>query len=120
MSSNLIFDAQIRDAFAAASHDRNPLHLNADYALRTQFGRPIVYGICGVLAALARWSADRDFAPRQIRVRFERPLLYDTPYAISVSEKGPEVKIKIVSGTTTHVSIALAVEFPAEPQPAPS
>jgi NAD(P)-dependent dehydrogenase (short-subunit alcohol dehydrogenase family) len=120
VTSNLIFDAQIRDAFAAASHDRNPLHLNADYALRTQFGRPIVYGICGVLAALARWSADRDFALRQLRVRFERPLLYDTPYAISVSEKGPDVKIKIASGTTTHVSIALAVEFVAEPEPAPS
>jgi NAD(P)-dependent dehydrogenase (short-subunit alcohol dehydrogenase family) len=120
VSFDLTFDAQIRDAFATASHDRNPLHLNADYALRTQFGRPIVYGICGVLAALARWSADRDFALRKLRVHFERPLFYDTPYAISISEKGPDVKIKIASGTTTHVSIALAVEFLTEPEPAAS
>jgi len=118
VSFDLTFDAQIRDAFAAASHDRNPLHLNADYALHTQFGRPIVYGICGVLAALARWSADRDFALRKLRVHFERPLLYDTPYAISVSEKGPDIKIKITGGTTTHVSIALSVEFLPEQEPA--
>lgn len=120
MTFDLTFDARIRDAFLAASHDRNPLHLDAAYATRTQFGRPIVYGICGVLAALAGWSAGRNFALRQLRIRFERPLLYDTPYAVTFTEKGSDAKIKIVSGATTHVSIALSAEWATAPEAAGS
>jgi len=108
---DLTFDARLRDAFAAASHDRNPLHLDAAYATRTQFGQPIVYGICGVLAALGGWAAGRNLTLRQIRVRFERPLLYGTPYAVSFSETGNDAKIKIASGATTHVSISLSAEW---------
>jgi NAD(P)-dependent dehydrogenase (short-subunit alcohol dehydrogenase family) len=119
LTSDLIFDARIRDAFLAASHDRNPLHLDAAYATRTQFGRPIVYGMCGVLAGLAQWSAGRAFTLRKLRVRFERPLLYDMPYTLSFSEQGTDAKIKIANGATTHVSIALAVEWAQSPEAAP-
>jgi NAD(P)-dependent dehydrogenase (short-subunit alcohol dehydrogenase family) len=108
---DLNLDAAIRDAFLAASHDRNPLHLDAAYATRTQFGQPIVYGICGVLAALGGWAADRNLTLRQLRVRFERPLVYGTPYSMSFSENGNDAKIKIASGTTTHVSISLTAEW---------
>lgn len=111
MTFDLSFDAAIRDAFLAASHDRNPLHLDAAYARRTQFGQPIVYGICGVLAALGGWAAGRKVTLRQLRVRFERPLLYGTPYAVSFSENGNDAKIKIASGATTHVSITLSAEW---------
>ncbi len=111
MTFDLSFDGAVRDAFLAASHDRNPLHLDADYATRTQFGQPIVYGICGVLAALGGWAAGRNVTLRQLRVRFEKPLLYDTPYTVSFSEKGNDTKIKIASGGATHVSIGLTAEW---------
>jgi len=107
---DLNFDAAIRDAFRDASHDRNPLHLDAVYATRTQFGQPINYGICGVLAALGGWTAGRNVTLRQLRVRFERPLLYNTPYAVTFSEKGNDAKIRIASSTTTHVSISLSAQ----------
>jgi NAD(P)-dependent dehydrogenase (short-subunit alcohol dehydrogenase family) len=108
---DLTFDARLRDAFAAASHDRNPLHLDAAYATRTQFGQPIVYGICGVLAALGGWAAGRNVTLRQLRVRFEKPLLYDTPYVVTFTENGNDAKIRIASGATTHVSISLSAEW---------
>lgn len=111
MTFDLTFGTAIRDAFLAASHDRNPLHLDAAYATRTQFGQPIVYGICGVLAALGGWAAGRNLTLRQLRVRFEKPLLYGTPYAVTCTEKGNDAKIKIASGATTHVSISLSVEW---------
>ena len=112
MTFDLTFGAAIRDAFLAASHDRNPLHLDAAYATRTQFGQPIVYGICGVLAALGGWAAGRNLTLRQLRVRFEKPLIYGTPYAVTFTEKGNDAKIKIASGATTHVSINLSMEWP--------
>ena len=33
------------EAFAALSGDRNPLHLDPDYAARTEFGRPVAHGM---------------------------------------------------------------------------
>lgn len=119
MTFDLSFGAAIRDAFLAASHDRNPLHLDAAYATRTQFGQPIVYGICGVLAALGGWAAGRNVTLRQLRVRFERPLLYDTPYAVTFSEKDNDAKIRIASGATTHVSISLSAEWRDTRAPTP-
>lgn len=54
--SKVLSEADVR-AFAAASGDHNRLHLDAEYAKATRFGRPIVQGILtvGVVsAALAR------------------------------------------------------------------
>ena len=44
---------QARQAgFAALSDDRNPIHLDAEAARRTQAGAPIVFGVLTVLTAL--------------------------------------------------------------------
>ena len=39
------FDADAVRAFAELSGDVNPVHLDADYAATTRFGRPIVHGL---------------------------------------------------------------------------
>ena len=39
------FDADAVRAFAELSGDMNPVHLDADYAATTPFGRPIVHGL---------------------------------------------------------------------------
>ena len=48
-------------AFEDFSYDRNPLHIDADYARRSQFGKPVVYGMAGVLAVLGEWKNKKPF-----------------------------------------------------------
>ncbi len=42
------------ELFADISGDRNPIHLDADYAAGTEYGRPIVHGVLtvGLLSAV--------------------------------------------------------------------
>src|SRR4051812_14283885 len=48
----LRFDAKDVALFARASGDRNPLHLDAQFARSTPFGRPIVHGSLVALGLL--------------------------------------------------------------------
>ena len=40
-----LFDEEAVATFAAVSGDHNPIHLDAQYAATTTFGRPVVHGI---------------------------------------------------------------------------
>jgi len=108
VTASFLFDERTIEAFMGASHDRNPLHYDERYASRTQFGRPIVYGICGVIVALGKWCAGRSFSLRSLRVKFERPLFYGQPYSIKWVEKGADVQIRVFQGETVNIKIALS------------
>ncbi|MEO1451861.1 MAG: MaoC family dehydratase [Bacteroidota bacterium] len=43
----LRFTQEQVNAFAEISGDKNPIHIDAEYAARTEFGRPVVHGIFG-------------------------------------------------------------------------
>src|SRR5687767_13768523 len=52
MSRSLQFTAEDIRRFAEWSADRNPLHVDAEFARGTYFGEPIVHGMLSVLRAL--------------------------------------------------------------------
>jgi hypothetical protein len=54
------FTAADQEAFAALSGDRNPIHMDAEAARRTQAGRPAVHGIAATLWALETIAAEVD------------------------------------------------------------
>ena len=61
-------DQALIDAYAAVSGDRNPLHLDPEFARTTQFGRTIAHGmmtLAFVSAAMAAW-AGRNWARRGV------------------------------------------------------
>lgn len=64
-------------AFAALSGDDNPVHLDADYAATTRFGRPIVHGIlvAGLVSALIGTELPGEGSIYLSQtLRFERPV----------------------------------------------
>jgi NAD(P)-dependent dehydrogenase (short-subunit alcohol dehydrogenase family) len=104
------FSAADFELFAAASHDRNPLHLSPDYARRTPYGRQVAYGILGVLAALAGAPAPGAGQLSGITVEFPRPIFPDVDYTL-VWKDGAAV---LLDGSTPLLKLRLAFT-PGEP-----
>jgi NAD(P)-dependent dehydrogenase (short-subunit alcohol dehydrogenase family) len=65
-------------AFADASHDHNPLHVDPAFARSTPFGRTVVHGALAGITALHRLGADI----RGTRLLFQEPVFTDEPYTV--------------------------------------
>jgi FkbH-like protein len=81
----VVFDEADVALFSAASHDRNPLHLSDEYARTTPFGRPVVFGILGVLAALSRLPDDPGGVLLDVDVEFRQPLSVGVRYRVETN-----------------------------------
>jgi NAD(P)-dependent dehydrogenase (short-subunit alcohol dehydrogenase family) len=100
------------ELFAAASHDRNPLHLSAAYARKTPFGQPLVYGALGALACWSRITKPAGFQVAALRIEFSHPIFPEIEYQILADEK----TARIMDGSTQLLKCQ--VEFcPGEAAP---
>ncbi len=68
------FTAGDQREFAQVSGDLNPMHLDADFARRTQMGAPVVHGIHHLLWALDAALPSNPFDIGNLKVRFQQPL----------------------------------------------
>jgi hypothetical protein len=80
-----------QERFADASGDRNPMHVDALKARRTQAGAPAVHGIHLLLWALdSLATAQPDLPPlRCIRVQFNKFVYLDESVEVVLSQQGP-------------------------------
>ncbi len=85
LEHELVFDVRDVELFASASGDRNPLHLDPEFAVSTAFGAPIVHGSLIVIAMLGALTDESLSAIRSLRVSFSGALLHDTAATISAS-----------------------------------
>lgn len=90
------------EAFRRLSHDRNPLHTDAAYARTTQFGRPVVYGMCAVVLGIANWAAGRRFQLVSLKGQFGKPLYEGEEYNCRISEAGNQVKVQFIKGAVVQ------------------
>ena len=72
-----VFSSADQQDFARLSSDFNPMHLDQDFARRTQVGAPVVHGIHNLV-----WAANAALAAFPIKVanisaRFLQPLYLD-------------------------------------------
>ena len=88
--------------FSAASRDTNPLHLSALYARKTVFGEPVVFGVLGGLACLARLNDRAGFALSKIQFEFTAPMFVGVDYRIETTDLAPErATVKLRDGRRT-------------------
>jgi NAD(P)-dependent dehydrogenase (short-subunit alcohol dehydrogenase family) len=109
-NSDVKFTGAHIDAFFAASGDANPLHRDAVYSLRTQFGQPVVYGMAVVLGALGHWSRGRQFKLQSLSVKFRKPLFVDEHYEMVVKATAGGERIRIGKGPVDYVVISLVAD----------
>src|SRR5690349_19976559 len=103
--SEFRFTPEHLSAFLAISHARNPLHVDADYSKRTQFGRPVVYGVGGILAILGAWAEGKRFKLDSVRAQFKKPLFVGENYTFHISDDGARVEAQILNGDEIHSRI---------------
>jgi acyl dehydratase len=99
---SLSFTQEQVNAFAAITGDNNPLHIDADYAASTRFGRPVVHGFLAG-AVFSRIFGTLFPGEGTIYIyqdmRFREPIFVDTPYKarVEVSEINAEKHNGVVS-----------------------
>jgi hypothetical protein len=98
-------------AFAAASQDGNPLHLDADFTHHTPYGRPIVPGALLVATALGQLPAGRLDRLSRIRASFHRPVFPGTEFHLA----DRTTRLTIMCEGSRAVTIDLGSDSPSAP-----
>jgi hypothetical protein len=98
-------------AFARLSLDWNPMHLDANFARRTQAGAPLVHGIHNLLWAMDMVLRSFAFDIRNIKARFQQPLFPGETARIEIrSRTESALNIEVVADGTVIAAIRLSSE----------
>jgi acyl dehydratase/NAD(P)-dependent dehydrogenase (short-subunit alcohol dehydrogenase family) len=96
-------------AFARASGDFNPLHLDGQFARRTQMGAPVVHGIHTLLWALESVLRTDSLDVQNIRVRFHQPLFLEETAEVRIGGRSENsIDLEVVAGGTIIAAIKLS------------
>jgi NAD(P)-dependent dehydrogenase (short-subunit alcohol dehydrogenase family) len=113
-------------AFAEASGDRNPLHVDEAFARSTPYGRCIAHGALVTIAGLGILDAEVLERVRGLHVQFRQAVLPDEEYTISLARSdGEQAQIEVRGGGRTVATITATAgrddpPLPDVPAPAPA
>ncbi|MET0237115.1 MAG: SDR family NAD(P)-dependent oxidoreductase [Kibdelosporangium sp.] len=95
-------------AFAAASHDHNPLHLDDGFTHGTPYGRPIVPGALLLATALGRLPDERLGRLTGVRASFHRAVFPGTEFHLA----DRDTRLTIMCEGSRAVTIDLSSDSP--------
>jgi NAD(P)-dependent dehydrogenase (short-subunit alcohol dehydrogenase family) len=85
-------------AFRAASLDSNPLHTDTEYAARTHFGGPVVFGVLCGLRALAEVPVPAGQTLSELAMEFRGAAFPDVDYQVTQRSRGGRVEAMLQDG----------------------
>lgn len=94
-------------AYAAASQDTNPLHVDDDYARLTPYGRTVAHGALVVTTALADVPAEAMRRPCVLTVRFSLPVHPDVPYEVETASDDGLIRMTVRLHGDSAVAVCL-------------
>src|SRR5215469_13956453 len=101
------FSEQDVVAFSDVSGDRTPLHLSHDYARRTVYGQPVVFGCLGAMACLGHIHLPTGWAATSLEAEFRGPIFRDVTYRVETSEKEGKWRARLFDGSTLVLSVTV-------------
>jgi NAD(P)-dependent dehydrogenase (short-subunit alcohol dehydrogenase family) len=78
------------DLFRSASHDANPLHTSSEYARRTPYGQPVVYGVLGAVAGMSCLPQRDGLVLSSVAINFHAPMFLGVSYTVGLESNRPE------------------------------
>ncbi len=90
--------------FSQISHDRNPLHMDPEYARKTPYGQRVVFGVLGALSCIKASGLSDRFVLSEISIEFRHPLFMGEEYDLWTDEKESEFTFKLKKGEKTLLS----------------
>ena len=104
------FGLDDQESFARLSSDFNPIHLDQQFARRTQAGAPIVHGIHTLLwAANAVLQASPISVVANVSARFPQPLYLDELASVRLkSRTDRQIDVEVIAADTIVALIKLA------------
>lgn len=106
----IVFSEDDLRLFSKASGDCNPLHLSASYARATSFGRPVVFGALGALAALSGLKGNERLRIAKLSADFHRPMFTGVAYRIVRTEQRDATLIRLFDGSVNVLSVAMTLK----------
>jgi len=99
--------------FAAWSADRNPLHVDPEFARQTHFGRQVVHGVLTVLEALR--SLPPGAAPKSLDIEFRNAIFIGDACEARATRDGDVTEIVMHAGDQMVLAIRADVADGATP-----
>lgn len=116
-------DQAAQTAFAELSGDRNPIHVDEAYAVRSMFGKPLVHGIHLALKALDFFAASSGplFVTR-LEVKFENSLGVGEAFDLEMAESAPGSAVIEARNAARALLARVSFDFRSgrEPEAAPA
>lgn len=104
ISRSARFSTSDLDWFARVSDDRNPLHVDEDFARKSAFGGRVVHGILTALTALAEIPARKSSRLRRVVLEFQRPVFTDVDYTVAVDDaRDGKQTFRLQDGSLLHL-----------------
>ena len=107
---HICFSPEDVEAFSAASHDRSPLHLSEEYARRTPFGEPVLFGVLTGLACLGHFQEQADRKVSRVTMEFAKPMFAGIDYVLELAQNSAEqISAKVYDGRNLALKVTVDV-----------